>query len=185
MKVRRGVSLVELLVAMTSLAVILTLSTGLIHRIMLAQMRSRAGVDAERTALRLAGTFRRDVWQAESAMTSGVEFGSEMLVRLSLPNDQVVEYRLEDAAVARLLRYGERTAGRDRFALPEGAAARVVRESESLLLLTVVRPPVSRATPQKSAPLDAFAPNFALQVRARVGRDAAFEHSETDAEAAP
>ena len=46
---RRGVSLVELLVVMSAATVILTLSTGLIHRIMHAQSKARVLADMERT----------------------------------------------------------------------------------------------------------------------------------------
>lgn len=58
---RRGVSLIELLVVMSAATVILTLSTGLIHRIMHAQSKARGLAEIERTTLRLGNRFRRDV----------------------------------------------------------------------------------------------------------------------------
>ena len=51
---RRGVSLTELLVVMTACTVVMTLTSQLICRVMRIQVESRAHVDVERNAMRLA-----------------------------------------------------------------------------------------------------------------------------------
>jgi prepilin-type N-terminal cleavage/methylation domain-containing protein len=179
---RRGVSLVELLLAMTALSIILTLSVGLIHRMLRVQMQSRASADSERTALRLAGTFRRDVWQAASAAALGGDAASSVLVRLELPNHRSLEYGQEAAAVVRLLKEGERIIGRERFVLPEGTVARIERESGDLLQLSVAKAPPAPASAQNNEPSDRYTRDIGLRVVARIGRDAAFVPRETAGE---
>lgn len=173
MKRPRGISLVELLLALTACSAILTLSTGLLIRIMRAEMRSRAVADGERTALRLSRTFRGDVWSATEATFSPVS--PDSLVRLTLPGKRSVEYLRAAAGTMRILRRGGRIVARDGFAFSETARVTVERVSPGDLMLEVH----PEATP------DADAVITWLQVRASLSRNADLVAAEAAEEAVP
>jgi len=84
----RGISLVELLMAMGGVSLVITSSAMLLHGVMRAQSESRRFFDDERTSARLARQFRADVHAAEVAAPAG-----ERLVALTLPDGGTIEYR--------------------------------------------------------------------------------------------
>lgn len=87
-RVRRGVSLVELMVAMAGVSVVVTSSAMLIHGAMRAHSESRRFFDDERTSARLARAFRADV-HAASAIAPLAE---GVLVSLESPDGRRVDY---------------------------------------------------------------------------------------------
>ncbi len=84
----RGVSLVELMVAMAGVSVIVTTTAMVIHGAMRAQSESRRFFDDERSSARLARAFRSDVHAARSVgpLAEGV------LVSLGMPDGRSVDY---------------------------------------------------------------------------------------------
>ena len=70
-KSRRGVSLTELLMLMSSCTMILSLCAVLLHRVMRVEIESRSIVAAERTSERLSHQFRQDVHQATGGEADG------------------------------------------------------------------------------------------------------------------
>ena len=78
-KSRRGVSLTELLLLMSSYTMILSMCTVLLHRVMHVEIESRSFVDAERTSERLSRQFRQDVHQATAAEADGSKLKNECL----------------------------------------------------------------------------------------------------------
>ena len=173
MKSRRGISLVELLLALSACSVILTLSAGLIHRIMQVEMCARCCADLERTSLRLANTFRRDVWQAMDASMAATDSDQGTLLRLTLPENQRLEYRQEANSIVRILQGGERAVARDIFMFPAGVQAVVDQPSQRSLQL-VLTPAQQAGLPVLEQFPDAHAPPRALQVLARLGRHSQF-----------
>src|SRR3954454_16961207 len=91
-KVRRGVSLTELLLLMSSYTMILTMCAVLLHRVMRVQIESRSFVDAERTSERLGDQFRQDVHQATTADVDAAKLKNDVFLRLQLPDSQTIEY---------------------------------------------------------------------------------------------
>jgi len=88
----RGISLVELLMAMGGVSLVITSSAMLLHGVMRAQSESRRFFDDERTSARLARQFRADVHAAEVAAEVAAPAG-ERLVALTLPDGGTIEYR--------------------------------------------------------------------------------------------
>ncbi len=98
---RRGMSLVELMVAMTGVSMVLATTAALLHGVMRAQSESRRFIDDERASVRLARQFRADLHAAES-MTAAppiraaglVEGDPLRLAAFRFPEGSTVEYSL-------------------------------------------------------------------------------------------
>ncbi len=132
-----GVSLVELLVVMSAATVILTLSTGLIHRIMHAQTKARWLADVERTTLRLSNDVRRDVHLATQATTDKSQLGNGSFLRLQLADGNTLEYRREETTIQRIQLDGSRTIAREEFAFGQEFELEANLEEGRLVVLSV------------------------------------------------
>jgi hypothetical protein len=136
---------------------------------MRAESRAREGVRVERTALRLASVFRRDAWEASAASVPTDDEAATMLLRLSLPQGETIEYRQESGTIVRTRSRGEQTIGREYFAFPAATRIEVAQESPRLLRLSVVSMPPA-ITGEIQEPQDPFTPPVAAEICARVGR---------------
>lgn len=171
MKTRRGVSLVELLLVMSAATVILTMSAGLIHRIMHAQSKARSFVDVERTSLRLANVFRRDVHQAIDATAGDSDAGEGLFLRLKLPENQTIEYRRQPGAVLRLLLEDSRNVSREEFTFPPGIELTIRKDQPRLVVLSIHSRPGEMPTDDGRSEPNAYAIPVNLQVQAALSRD--------------
>jgi hypothetical protein len=180
MKSRHGISLVELLLVLSACGVILTLSTGLIERIMRAEMRARDSVRVEQTALRLANTFRRDAWRATKAELSMSDSVPGQVLRLSWAGSLSQEYRQSSDAVVRTTYDGQQILGRETFSFPEHARIALGQESPSLVTLAITSVQLATGFHADQRPHDAQAPPTALEVVARVGRVGLFQSVSPD-----
>jgi len=152
MRARRAVSLLELMLAMSACALILTTSAALIHRVMRAQSKTRSFFDVERSSLRLSGYFRRDVHQASEAETEGADLGAEVFLRLRLPHKQTAEYRHVKGSVLRILSEGDKVLSREEFAFPSDIEL-AIRQDDSprMITLTITAQPVETAQPAETS----------------------------------
>ena len=89
----RGVSLIELLMAMGGVSLVITSSAMLLHGVMRAESMSRRFFDDERTSARLARQFRADVHAAARVATQVAGPDGERLVAFTLPDGHTIEYR--------------------------------------------------------------------------------------------
>lgn len=85
----RGISLIELLMAMGGVSLVITSSAMLLHGVMRAQSESRRFFDDERTSARLARQFRADVHAAAQVAAPA----GDRLVAVTLPDGGTIEYR--------------------------------------------------------------------------------------------
>jgi hypothetical protein len=175
----RGISLVELLMAMGGVSLVITSSAMLLHGVMRAQSESRRFFDDERTSARLARQFRADVHAAAQVAAPA----GGRLVAFTLPDGGTIEYRHtadRRQIQRRLLAPGNPTpTGREEYSLA-GPCAAVVTVAEKQIQLElgaegadgelappgVVRPPLSPAEAKRKPP--------ALVVEAVLGRDLRF-----------
>lgn len=179
----RGISLVELLMAMGGVSLVITSSAMLLHGVMRAQSESRRFFDDERTSARLARQFRADV-HAAAQVTAQIEAAAgERLVAFTLPDGGTIEYRHtadRRQIQRRLLAPGNPTpTGREDYSLA-GPCAAVVTVAEKQIQLElgaegadgelappgVVRPPRTPAEAKRKPP--------ALVVEAVLGHDLRF-----------
>jgi hypothetical protein len=170
---RRGISLTELLVVMTACSALVTLSSGLICRIMRVHVESRAYNDAERNANRLADSFRRDVHRAQSITPNRAANRDSMLLQLELADGRQAEYSWQNDTVLREESGADRPSSREEFALPTtcelaieelDAPRRIVMTVSSDLKARLLDDPKVRPVGHLVA--------INLQVEAVVGRDA-------------
>ena len=175
----RGISLIELLMAMGGVSLVITSSAMLLHGVMRAQSESRRFFDDERTSARLARVFRADVHAAAQVAAAA----GERLVAFTLPDGGTIEYRHSAdhrQIQRRLLAPGnEAPVAREDYSLA-GPCAAVVTVAERQIHLElgaegadgalappgVVRPPRTPAEAKRKPP--------ALVVEADLGRDLRF-----------
>ena len=179
----RGISLVELLMAMGGVSLVITSSAMLLHGVMRAQSESRRFFDDERTSARLARQFRADVHAAAQVAAQIEAPAGDRLVAFTLPDGGTIEYRhtADRCQIERrLLAAGNPTpTGREDYSLA-GPCAAVVTVAEKQIHLElgtegadgelappgVVRPPRTPAEAKRKPP--------ALVVEAVLGRDLRF-----------
>ena len=179
----RGISLVELLMAMGGVSLVITSSAMLLHGVMRAQSESRRFFDDERTSARLARQFRADVHAAAQVAAQIEAPAGDRLVAFTLPDGGTIEYRHtadRRQIQRRLLAPGNPTpTAREDYALA-GPCAAVVTVAEKQIHLElgtegadgelappgVVRPPRTPAEAKRKPP--------ALVVEAVLGRDFRF-----------
>lgn len=179
----RGISLIELLMAMGGVSLVITSSAMLLHGVMRTQSESRRFFDDERTSARLARQFRADVHAAAQVGAQVAAPAGERLVAFTLPDGQTIEYRhtADRCQIERrLLAPGNPTpTGREDYSLA-GPCAAVVTVAEKQIHLElgaegadgelappgVVLPPRTPAEAKRKPP--------ALVVEAVLGRDLRF-----------
>lgn len=158
---RRGYTLIEMIVALTIGTVIVGISVGMLHMLMRAE---RAGCDRApqaRILVRLAQQFREDV-HAAVQQTAGDQ---QAEWRFAQAEDRVVTYR----ALPEEVRRDEHVAGKlvrqESYILPSGCSAAINVQSETprvvpnLVLIGSVAP---------------LAANREMQVAAALGKDHRF-----------
>lgn len=180
---RRGVSLVELMVAMAGVSVVVTSTAMVIHGAMRAHTASRRFFDDERTSVRLARHFRADAHAADGARATG----GESVVSFRLPGGRSVEYR-RPAGSDRIERREHGADGtiegpREDFSFGTGFGV-AVTVGEEIVRLTIgaddghggpaspgtVPPPASSAEGRGKPP--------ALAIESRLGHDLRFKAPE-------
>ena len=180
---RRGVSLAELLLAMSACTVILTTSVGVIHRMMLTQSKSRSFFEVERSAWRLSSQFRRDVHAAHRVVSPGDDAPTATL-ELRLLSGETIVYGHELESVVRTRMQGEQVVQRERFTfVPEINVHLSHDEASGAATLSVLADPLSAASssvastsalaPDKRSVMQAFTTRVSFRAVAVIGRMAA------------
>lgn len=169
--VRQGASLVELLVVMSAATVILTITAALLHRIMFAHSKARAFMDAERTSLRLANTFRSDVRQATSARAADGIAERAAFLKLGMPDGQRIEYRREEGTISRILLDGDRIVSRDAFFFPPEIDVNSKKDGPRLIALSISSHPAETASANENSTLPAYFIPINLHVEATLNRN--------------
>jgi hypothetical protein len=111
---RRGISLIELLAAMTAASVVMATAVGLVHRSFSLESRSRQVLGDERTAVRLARQFRADVHAAVAVRCVAAPAADAVLVVIDA-SDGTVRYRHTSAGLGRFAEQATGEVGREDF----------------------------------------------------------------------
>ncbi len=144
---RRAVSLTELLLALSMCTLILTTSGVLLHRVMRIESESRAFTDTEHSCTRLSQQFRSDVHQAATAELNQSDLRDGAFLRLHLPQDEIVEYGLEQGRVHRTASSGTKVTARDEFIIPLHARLTIKQlHSPNRLILSIAPPSIDATT---------------------------------------
>ncbi len=184
MKTRRAASMIELLLIMSACTVVLTLTGVLLHRGMSIQMQSRARVDAERTSLRLANQFRRDVHEARAAITLNGDQGKDVFLQLEFADGRTAEYSREEGTVLRLESGGDEQTWREEFVFPAVGDLTIEEESEPRrLILTITAKPTEQQPADGKPRVSLYHAPVSLQAEAVVGRNWRFNAAPAGQEA--
>jgi hypothetical protein len=144
-KLRRALSLIELMAGLSACSVILTTSAVLLHRVMRVESTSRAFADVERNAARLSRQFRQDVHRASAALVSPPKSKSVVALALELSNNQSLNYSITDGIITRIELQNGKITARDEFGFPENAQlAFEEQQSPKRIVLSLTTP---RETP--------------------------------------
>ncbi len=176
MRTRRAISMIELLMIMSACSVALSLMGVLLHRVMLVQMHSRAHVDAERTALRLAAQFRRDVHRSRDAAVGDAEGDNAALLRLQLADGRTVEYSRDGASLLRVESGSDRPTWREEFRFM--AVNEVTIEEVSAppqIVLTLAAKPLELLFDKDKPPVSTHLVPVSVRVEAVIGQDLRLE----------
>lgn len=116
---RRGFTLVELLAAMAVFSVTLGTAALTLHALLQSGARARDRMDAGVQLTRFAGQLRADAHGAVAATAeAGQGADSAVVLRLTLPGEQRVEYRLGTDGIERVGWSGTGVAEREFYRVP-------------------------------------------------------------------
>jgi hypothetical protein len=152
-------TLVELMVTISTSAVLLGLATGAVHRMMRFESASRQRASVHRTAVRLSNDFRSDIHQA-----NGFEIGDSddqpPTIRLTLPEGSDVTYQVAGQRVLREQRLDNQQVARETYEFPADHQVRFSDSDARMAELTIVH----------NLPIVGVDPQTVMHVAAEVGR---------------
>ena len=180
----RGTTLIELTLTLSACVVVLTMSTGLIHRAMHAHSRARRFFDGERSAQRLSESFRRDVHAAVTATTGDKASDSDLLLRLQRPGGEAIEYRQASGRVERVLYENAAATQREAFVFPMHTQFVAAQESPQLVTLAIAPVPPAEGG-STNQPLLPYTILVHLRVEAVLGRNVFLAQTPESMENAP
>jgi hypothetical protein len=184
MSVRRGVSLIELIVTLSACSAILTTSAVLIHRALHAQSKAHAFFDGERSARRLAQQFRRDAHNAQAMETedSSGEHVSQgkLLVRFTMRDGESVEYRQSSGRVERTERLAEQVGARESYEFSVETRFSAAASSPGVVSLSIE--PAKELSNEPAQPLAPYAAATVLSIEDALGRNARLAPSQNDSQ---
>jgi prepilin-type N-terminal cleavage/methylation domain-containing protein len=115
-KMRRGYSLIEMLVVIAITGTTLTIVALIMHTLYQADRRLREDLEEQRNLQRIASQLRTDAHQAISVATSKVaENPLARVLTLSFSDNRIIEYSLAGKGVDRIVKRGSEVVHRDRF----------------------------------------------------------------------
>jgi type II secretory pathway pseudopilin PulG len=182
---RRGFSLVELLVVLSSVTVLLSLTAVLLTRAMRSQSETRHYFESQRHALALSEQFRRDVHRAQSVELDAAALKKNELVRLTLDENGTVAYLREERGLTRVLTRSDGAVSREEYDLGGVVESKVQRENatERLALSVTASGDI---TPKPDEPPARIRDKPAiLQVEAVLGDDQRYAQPTAEREGSP
>lgn len=124
---RRGLTLIELLVAMAGASAILGMAVAMVYTLLEADRAGRQRMHVGESLGRLAEQFRRDVHAAEAVAPLAPAGGQQPSPgwQLRLDDGRSVRYGVREGKLIRSEHLGGKAVRQDSFALPHGATMSV------------------------------------------------------------
>jgi type II secretory pathway pseudopilin PulG len=117
MKRRRGMTLVELMLAMFVATAVVGMLAAIVSRIMMANAAGRDHLQTVVALARLGEQFRRDVHEARGASVVPSD-GPASRLKLDAGANRAIEYEITPAGLARRVLIADKVQKRDLFILP-------------------------------------------------------------------
>ena len=143
--VRRAYSLIELLTVIACLAIVMTITAGLMIQMLRLDRGGRDRAVAASNLERLATALRADA----HAATAPVETKADRLV-LPVSGGRTIEYLVRGVNVVRTIREGEKVRGFEAYPRPKGTTARFgesITSDATMVSLHVETPPGRNVDP--------------------------------------
>ena len=128
---RRGISLLEVITAMTVGSVIVGLAVGLLYTLFNTQSMARDHLHQNTVLCRLGEQFRHDVHAATAAVKDDTTNHAAPAWRFVLAAEHAVTYRAEPGRIIRVETAGAGNPRREEFFLPPGTAASIDVDKET------------------------------------------------------
>ena len=168
---RLGVSLAELLVAMTIGSVVMAIGLGMLHLMLKTDRTLADSLQRRQTVSQLSRAFRRDVHAANKAeLLKGQNEQDPPGLSLQAEPNRRVRYSAEENTVLRVETEGEKTIQTARYRFAKGTLVSFQIEESGRVGLTI-RSPNPSTNSQQTAP---DAPLRELTIEATKGRDHRF-----------
>lgn len=169
---RLGVSLVELLIAMTIGSAVMAMGLGLLHLMLQTEHTLAKSLQRRQTVSQLSQAFRQDVHAARSVESIPRDDGQEAAgLRLKLSADRQVRYTAKDHVIRRVETEGEKTRQRAEFRFSAGSVISFQTETPPRVAL-VIESPNKTVTRNRQSGSDV--PTRKLTIQATLGRDHRF-----------
>ena len=117
--IRRGVSLIEMVVVISMLTVVIGLVGMTFHLLLRSEKLVTQSFVTERTISRLAIQFRDDVHQSETGVLTGGTENDKPTLTLGNTSGSQIRYLVTADGLVRLLETHDRVTARDDFRLPD------------------------------------------------------------------
>lgn len=183
---RRGFTLTELLVVMGMTSVVITVSVGMLHRIMHEQKSADRENIMHRLAERLSTRLRADVHSARNAQLVTSHDQVEQRLILRQPNAITVTYVARENVLERAVNQDDSPTHRDRFEFPDNYRLEFADGSPNIVSLTAFAiPKVYLMTADDESDSVAREKNVrraVFHINTSVGRDHRFSTSKTQAD---
>jgi hypothetical protein len=161
---RRGFSLIEVVLVIGGVAMLLGMSTGLLHLMLRLDRVGRSHYAETATIGRLSRQFRQDVRAAVGTKASDPDEGPLAKLELVMSEGHVVSYESRERGLTRTERQGESVRRREGYALPSCAGPRfLVRKDDDRVWVSLRLPRVAEPRPESL--------RHVLNVDALMGRD--------------
>jgi len=156
---RRGYSLIELVVVMTIATVIVGLAAAMLHLLLRTERNGRQQMNRSTALSRLADQFRSDAHAA--ARQPVPDDANPSCWTFELEAGRNVQYRAQAGRIERVETLGEKIERRESYALPPDAAVSIATpaDSQPAVATLIVREP----------------PNREIRIAAVLGKDHRFD----------
>jgi prepilin-type N-terminal cleavage/methylation domain-containing protein len=141
---RAGITLIELMIAITVTGILLALAAGMIHLLLKLDRGGRTASEEASDLARLARDFRADAHASAKAQPAAI---APDRLRLELEGSRAVEYEVKPDVVARTATDGAKVLKRETYRRPPRTSVRWEIEADGprpLAVLVVDRPPDGR-----------------------------------------
>ncbi len=174
MQQRRGVTLVEMLVVISTMSVIMGLGITTIFLMMRAEGSGAKTLVDSMTYARMANSFRQDVHAAHDVQLVA-DAADKHSLSLRMSQTEQVTYQIDDENVVRIAKTNDKVDHLEQFRLPNVKAGFELHPhqtaGEGALIELVLTRRHSAATDQHEAVL----PTREYRIKALIGRDHRFE----------
>jgi prepilin-type N-terminal cleavage/methylation domain-containing protein len=139
---RRGFTLLELIIAMTAVAVILAVTTMLMHFVLEMNAEVRQRTQTVTTVGRLAEQFRSDAHRSIGEPTVAADHRA---IEFHLPGGKVIKWQADARGLTRSAPAADRGPGglaamhEDSYALPSGTTAALELQSQGAARIATIR----------------------------------------------